>query len=182
MTHGDPKNPKKNPHPKERYEITFTIRDAPGPFDSITASAAYEISNKDCVPTQPISGANPSPSPIISFDVTHVNTNTYRGYVYLDLLQDEDYYGLGVCHWALTSAGPDIKVRNVNFGGSLDSGEIAGQKTVIWYQWKPYYNNPPASASSSSPLAAGVPLSVYEQSKDKSKYFSVELTARKDSP
>jgi hypothetical protein len=34
MTHGDPKNPKKNPHPIKRYEVTATT-DAPGPWDAV---------------------------------------------------------------------------------------------------------------------------------------------------
>ena len=46
------KNPgiKQNPHPTECYEITPTIKNAPGPFDPVTRYMQYEVSNEQCAP------------------------------------------------------------------------------------------------------------------------------------
>ncbi len=35
--------------------------------------------------------------------------NHYRGTVYLDLMQDEDYYGRGACLWKFSGAGTMLK-------------------------------------------------------------------------
>lgn len=168
----------RNPHPVQRYELTFTLHDAPGPFDAVTASAAYEIANKECVPRQPVSGANPAPAPVIPIDVERVGDNTYRGYVYLDLLKDEDYYGLGVCHWQLVSAGPDLKINGSVFGDGLMLDDIEAGKVARGYFWKPYYFLPPKKGYA----AGGVPESVYLQAREKSNYFYVAMSARKAEP
>ncbi|MQQ99823.1 hypothetical protein [Glaciimonas soli] len=41
---------KQNPHPKMRYEITLTIKDAPGPFDAVTGFMQYDVTNEQCSP------------------------------------------------------------------------------------------------------------------------------------
>ncbi|WP_240993271.1 hypothetical protein [Xanthomonas axonopodis] len=39
----------KNPHPTQAHRITLTIEDAPGPFEWISGTAFYQITN----PTPP---------------------------------------------------------------------------------------------------------------------------------
>ncbi|MCD0244314.1 hypothetical protein JWH05_00225, partial [Xanthomonas melonis] len=53
---GDPVY-RKNPHPTQAYRITMTIEDAPGPFEWISGTAFYEMTNhKQCTPIEPVAG------------------------------------------------------------------------------------------------------------------------------
>ena len=50
-----------------------------------------------------------------------------------DLFQDEDYYGMGVCHWELIAAGAELKIRNLDFSPSIFLGDIKSGKTISRY-------------------------------------------------
>ena len=123
---------KLNPHPVQRYEITVTT-DAPGPFNKMTGGVAYEVSNVDCSPKDAFTGTRKIPNYALDFPMIKVDDNTYTGHVYLDQMQDEDYFGLGVCHWALTSAGAGFDVHGMTFGVGLNLEEIRDQKSVTRY-------------------------------------------------
>jgi len=92
-----------NPHPTKRYELTVTIKDAPGPFDSMQTYALYDVTDPFCVPTHPGSGATNAPRKSVPLTLTKVGENTYTGTFYSDLIQDEDYSGKGICHWKLSA-------------------------------------------------------------------------------
>lgn len=69
-----------NPHPTQRYELTFTIHDAPGPFDSVDADIQYEIGNTGCVPSDPITGGkSKTPGIIRPILLTRASDMVYRG-------------------------------------------------------------------------------------------------------
>ncbi|NJC39416.1 hypothetical protein GGR60_003991 [Xanthomonas arboricola] len=52
---------RKNPNPTQAYRITMTIEDAPGPFEWISGTAFYQITNhKQCTPIEPIAGCGTS--------------------------------------------------------------------------------------------------------------------------
>lgn len=129
------KNPdiKQNPHPTQRYDITLAIEGPPGPFDSITGSVDYQVSNDRCVPLTPISGATITPRKNVPFVLTRVGDNVYKGEVYADLFQDEDYYGLGVCHWEVVAAEAELKVRNLVFSPALYLADMKSGHTVPRY-------------------------------------------------
>lgn len=114
MTHGDPKHPKKNLYPVKRYELTATA-DAPGPWDSVKGYIEYEVSNRECVPRDSFTGGQNVPNVDFGFEMTRVNEKTWKGYFYEDLLQDEDYFGLGVCRWSITTVGPQFIVHGESF-------------------------------------------------------------------
>lgn len=124
---------KQNPHPTQRYDVTLTLQGAPGPFDSITGSVDYQVSNNRCVPLTPISGATIVPQKNVPLALTRVSDNVYKGTLYTDLFQDEDYYGLGVCHWEVVAAGIELKVRNLDFSPSLFFADIKSGKAVPRY-------------------------------------------------
>lgn len=119
MTHGDPKNPKKNPHAVKRYEVTATA-DAPGPWDSVGGTVFFDvINNEDCVPRDSFTGGQNVPNTGDHFEMTRVDEKTWKGYFYRDALQDEDYFGMGVCHWDATGVGADFAVRGEKFNSSF---------------------------------------------------------------
>jgi hypothetical protein len=124
MTHGDPKNPAKNPHPVKRYEVTATS-DAPGPWDSIEGYIHYDVVKADdgiakCVPMDSFLGEQSVPNIGVDIPMTRVDDHTWRGYFYRDALQDEDYFKLGVCHWDVTSVSVSTTAQGVRFGwGSM---------------------------------------------------------------
>ncbi len=61
MAHGDPKNPRKNPHPAQRYEVIATA-DAPGPWDSVQGAAFFDVTNVACVPKGAFTGGRNVPT------------------------------------------------------------------------------------------------------------------------
>ncbi|MBB6244932.1 hypothetical protein [Rhodanobacter sp. MP1X3] len=129
---------KQNPNPKMRYEITMTVDGAPEPFDSINGYVVYEVVNDACVPLQPGSGARLAPEKSLPLEFTRQG-NVFKGAFYADQLQDEDYFGLGVCHWGIASAGANPKVHNYSFDLGITTDAIrAGKSEVIYFTKKAF--------------------------------------------
>jgi hypothetical protein len=170
---------KQNPHPVKRYEITMTIDGAPGPFDGVSGFMQYDISNEDCAPRDLVSQVRVTPikSPPIVF--TRVSDLTYTGTVFLDFLQDENYYGLGVCHWKMTAAIADLKIKGsgAEFSPDISFDEIVAQKPVTKYFAKQLFSDTNPSESA----VGGVPMSE-TVSKYRSDYFSITLTTKENVP
>lgn len=124
---------KQNPNPKMRYEITATIDGAPGPFDRIHGIADYRVTNELCVPPTPVMGARIVPEKRAELEFHHDHGNVYRATVYLDLLQDEDYFGKGTCHWALMAAGIELDHATVTFSASLFHDDLLAGNAVPRY-------------------------------------------------
>jgi len=122
MTHGDPRNPKQNPHPTERYEITATT-DGPGPWDSVSAYVGYDVVTPQCTPEAKFLGVHALPRDVgRDVEMTRVGEKTWKGYFHRDFMLDEDYYGLGACHWDATSVTANFTVHGIRFnsGSRLD--------------------------------------------------------------
>lgn len=140
---------KQNPHPKMRYEITMVIKDAPGPFDSVTGFMQYDVANERCAPYERFIGIYrkpPGQSPPIA--LTRTGDGEYKGTLYLDLLQDEDYYGLGVCHWSMVAAIMRLKSQEVTFSPYLLQKQIVSQESVTLYFPKGAIGDPALKGSS----------------------------------
>ncbi len=86
---------KQNPIPKMRYEFTITIDGAPGPFDSITSEAEFQVMDPACVPMRPGSGATPTISKSLPIVLKQEGNNVYKGTFNIDSMKDEDYSALG---------------------------------------------------------------------------------------
>ncbi|RDD82803.1 hypothetical protein DVJ77_04605 [Dyella tabacisoli] len=166
---------KQNPHPKTRYEITVTINDAPGPFDSVAGVVHYMVENDRCVPLTPISGATLAPEKNFPITFTRVSDNVYKGTIYADLLQDEDYYGLGVCHWAVNTMWATLKVKGVDFSPAMDLKEIVSQKPTPTYFVKADYFNTDKERS-----AFGTTNRSLFQTESSTDIFSMTLSAKED--
>ncbi|WP_395117689.1 hypothetical protein ACFCQI_14090 [Rhodanobacter sp. FW102-FHT14D06] len=172
------KNPdiKQNPHPTKRYEITVTVDGAPRPFDSVQAAAGYDIANTRCVPLTSGSGATIAPEKSVPIALTRTADNVYKGMVYVDLLQDEDYYGLGVCHWKMTSVSADLNIRRLTMSPFLALDDVLTQKPVTrYFSYRSY-------ASSLSERVDSGHASRADFGDEASQTFSITLAAKEDSP
>lgn len=92
-----------NPHPRMHYLATMALSGAPGAFDTVTAWAQYEVTNRGCVPEQPVSGATILPSRRIPLTLRRVGEGIYETDLYVDRIKDEDYFSKGVCRWSLVA-------------------------------------------------------------------------------
>jgi len=137
------KNPdiKMNPNPKFRYEFTVSIDGAPGPFDSITSSAQYQVMNPNCVPMQPGSGATPTISKSIPIVLERESDKLYKGSFETDAFEDENYFGLGVCRWQLIAADAVLSNKKVSMTPSLLPKDIQARKSVTTYFSNDSYQN-----------------------------------------
>lgn len=101
---------KLNPSPRKAVEVTLKIHNAPGPFAVVEGGAQYDVTNEDqCGHIEPATGTGSRITSQENVVLRKVSDDEYRGTVYLDLMQDEDYYGRGVCHWELTGASAMLK-------------------------------------------------------------------------
>jgi hypothetical protein len=134
---------KKNPDPKMRYEVTLTIDNAPGPFDSITGFMQYEVTNIDCVPETGVPWNRMRLPPQIDSEITltRVGNNIYKGAVYGDYFQDEDYFGLGMCHWSLAAVGTHLNINKTAFITTIFRDDLFAQKSVTRYFSREIYLN-----------------------------------------
>lgn len=129
----NPPDIKFNPHPTKRYELTVTIKDAPGPFDSMQTIAQYDVTDRFCVPTLPGSGATNPPDKTVPITMTKVGENTYRGEFYADLIKDEAYSEKGMCHWKLTAVSMYLQHKNLTLPPSISLDNILAHKQETTY-------------------------------------------------
>ena len=119
---------KQNPSPRQRYELIATVN-APEAFESAHGHSHYQVSNASCVPKAPLTGGRNMPNISHDFELTRANDGTYRGYFYLDQFQNDDYFGLGLCHMDLMSAGPNFSIHGLSFNTALMLDDILQQKS-----------------------------------------------------
>jgi hypothetical protein len=166
---------KQNPHPKQRYEITVTVAGA-GPVESVEGAMQYRVENEECVPvSDPVNGVRIPPKAHPPIEFKRVSDGVFRGTLYTDLMQDEDYYGLGVCKWAMTGAVPVVTIDGVPLSPAMFPADIHSQQPVTRYFTKDQHpqGNPEEFSD------PGAPFSEYIE-KNKDKFFSITLIARKD--
>jgi len=143
LSHGDPNNPKRNPHPVRRYEVT-AVADAPGAWDSVKGYASYEVVNIECTPENKFVGVHMKPKDVsVSFEMTRVADNTWKGYFYRDAMLDEDYYDLGVCRWDATQVAPSFVIRGVAFGASEMTDEALKAPQTTYFKKSDFLDHVP---------------------------------------
>jgi hypothetical protein len=171
---GDPDHPALNPNPKQRYEITLKVEDAPGPFDSVTGFASYEIANPwECAPRDPISGVYVTAGYDADITLQAIGNNAYRGTVYLDLPVDRNYYLKGLCRWRFVSANVILKNHGVRFSTGLVLDEVVAQKTLTTYPQKRFYFGSKISDMDGSGGYMSEEIRVYPND-----YFSMTISAK----
>ena len=181
---------KLNPHPKMRYELTLTVHDAPGPFESVSGFMQYEVQNEqECVPVDAISGHHQRLSSDPDIELRRVGDGqTYKGTVYLDLVQDSDYYGLGVCRWKMVGFSGVMKAGEVTFNPFISGDQIATQQPKTEFFAKKIYGEKIAAPQAPGPdglratpglHVGGVAHSEWIAQQPE-KFFSTTLAAKED--
>ncbi|WP_312996529.1 hypothetical protein [Achromobacter animicus] len=144
---------KLNPAPTQAYEIRLTLAnasdlsiaaDGKSPFTVVEGTAQFDASNgARCGKSNAVSGHVPTLTSHEPFRLSRISATEYAGIVYADMLLNEDYYGRGVCHWALTEARVALRARadiaDTRFVAGLPAKEVLAGGTQVRYFWKGYY-------------------------------------------
>lgn len=165
-----------NPNPRQRYEIVARVQDAPGNFDRIEGAVQYKVTDRQCVPLTPITGAAQFPEKRVPIELHRVDDHTYKGDIYLDLLQDKDYFGMGVCHWNLIGADVTFQVNKLYFSPSLFHDDLVSQHPVIRFFADRSYQ-----LSTTQRVDTGNARRE-DFKEDADRTFSIELKAREKTP
>lgn len=135
---------KERQNPKQAYQVVMTIENAPGPFGLIEGSAQYDVANhKECGYIDPVSEtiSRINTHPPIEWKPT--GNGQYITTVYADLMQDEDYYGRGICRWKFTAASALMRATGAEtetrFLPGISAEEIMAGTPLTLYFWKGGY-------------------------------------------
>ena len=143
-----------NPHPKQAYRLRIKINDAPGPL-KLMRNMSVGYGARDCsYIINHIEGASANPEKKVRAETRKLAEFEYEAIIYADAVQDEDYFGEGVCHWKpegfglgfTATGGQDETV--FNFGDALDN--LIEKKILTKYYWKwsyPYFTREDGSIS-----------------------------------
>ncbi|HLM54152.1 MAG TPA: hypothetical protein VK325_11330 [Pseudoxanthomonas sp.] len=149
-----------NPQPKQAYQLTMTLADAPGPFASMLGLVQYDVVTQKCMPPPDSNpgGASMHMTRHVEFELTRVSDVEYTGTVYADGILDEDYYGRGICRWQLTQARVHLKAtgapRETLFNASISAEPLLAERTEKIYFLKASYPRHPESVEE-DPIASG---------------------------
>ncbi len=141
---GDPVY-RKNPHPKQAYQIRMTIEGAPGPFAAVSGTAFYQMNNHlQCTPVEPVAGVwSKSKGDGIPLNFKKINENEYVSIVFFDGMIDADYYGKGICRFELNGVGITLKAteskEDTRFQPGLFKSEIGDGRSKVTYFWSGGY-------------------------------------------
>ncbi|MEH6415830.1 hypothetical protein [Pseudomonas sp. CGJS7] len=177
---------KQNPNPKQRYHLTLTIANAPGPFALVEGKMQFDVKTPECLPPPKENDGHlwPTPTEDIPFVWTRVSDTEYTGVVYIDGMIDEDYYGRGVCHWELIQAYATLKATGAEgetiFNPNIYPEKLIAQQAETTYFWKPFYprnvdidNYPESGQTDRSKMASSL--------KDED-LFTITLTSKAIAP
>ena len=171
---------KLNPTPKQRYDITMTIANAPGTFASVEGTMLYSVINTECLPppNSNLQGTSNHMTRPVSFVLTRVSNTEYIGTIHTDLLLDEDYYGRGVCRWQFQNI--DVKLGatgaegETRFLSGISVADLISGKNLVTYFWKQYY---PRADVDNFPESGDKNLNNVPEDK-KDDFFSITLTPK----
>ena len=143
-----------NPHPKQAYRLRIKINDAPGPL-KLMRNMSVGYGARDCsYIINHIEGASANPEKKVRAETRKLAEFEYEAIIYADAVQDEDYFGEGVCHWKAEGFGLGFQATGspnetiFNFGDSLN--DLIEKKTLTKYYWKwsyPYFTREDGSIS-----------------------------------
>ncbi len=172
-----------NPTPRRAFEIKVTLDDAPGPFVSVEAVAQFDVQNPGaCGEPSPVLGVIPRITSNEPVALSKVSDVEYTGTLYLDQILDEDYYGRGVCRWALVVA--RVRLRGADdelgtrFVASLPEALVTAEGVERTSFWKGYY--PRATMTNYATFGHTDLEHVPAEKRD--EFFAVTMSARERQP
>ncbi len=144
---------KQNPSPKQAYRVILNVADAPGPFAVIEGFAQYTAPECTYILNE-AAGATAHPEKLIPVTYTKVDERTYAGIVHTDAMQDEDYFGKGVCHWNLVVVSAQLRATGAQgetrFFASLPGDALLAHEPETRRHEKKRYPRDPAVSDFSS--------------------------------
>lgn len=151
---------KPNPRPQEQYELVMTVRNAPRAFQQVSGHAQFDIPSEDdaCLPldqTRALGGVRNRPSKELPVEFRRVSDSEYRAVFFADALLDEDYYGLGVCHWQLTAVGVNLTAPPAVFSTETWGDAIRTGAEQVTFSPKALFDQSPAPIAFHPMILAG---------------------------
>jgi hypothetical protein len=111
----------------------------------------------------------------VPLPLTRVDDIEYKTNVYYDLIKDEDYFHLGMCHWDLKYVGVILKSKGVAFYVAIDSDHIANQGSLTTYHPKVSYFDVSRDDYAGNKVLLNSEIEQYP-----SQVFSTTLTAKEN--
>ena len=108
-----------------------------------------------------------------------MSDTVYKGVIYADLMKDEDYYGLGICHWAVVAASADLKIKGTSLSPAIFHDDIVAQKSVATYFVNSDYLDS-NGANGQERVVSGNTNRAFYQPASRTDLFSIALAAKED--
>lgn len=128
---------KENPAAHRGNALEFRFSSLPGSIRLSDAELHFEVQNRECVPMdygRAWGGVRLPPAYGLPAHISRASDGALIVNVPKDALIDEDYFGLGVCHWALQSVSLPFASDRARFVASVSADEIlAGKDLVLRY-------------------------------------------------
>jgi hypothetical protein len=135
---------KLNSSPSHSNIVNIDFKNHPGPLSEVEAIAHYKVGD-GCTPPQPLSGAVLPPEHSLPLAVKRVHGDSYQATFYLDALHNDDYFGLGICHWALQNLTVTFKSPATQFLASFSNSTdsiLSNTEQVNHYLVADYFKKP----------------------------------------
>lgn len=119
------------PTPVERYSVTATFDELQDGVDDFSGVARFSVSNPGCVPLDPhraFGGVRLAPRHAQPLDWRRGADGVYRAGFDLDALQDENYFGLGLCRWRFDGLEVRFVVGGAHFVHAIAANEVSAQR------------------------------------------------------
>ena len=177
-----------NPHPKQAYRLKIKINDAPGPLVSMNDTYIRYMARDCSYVINHIEGVTSHPRKYVDIPLRQVGKNEYEASFYFDAVQDEDYFGEGVCHWKPDGFGGTFKAtgkeEETGFTISDVMRNLLEKKKLTKYYWKwayPYSRKEDGTLYSDSVDSGIVSPEIYDAEKHK-EMFTITVTLEEIRP
>jgi hypothetical protein len=92
------------PQPHQALRVTLDTARSPGPFDTAQGEVLYKVettSNRCLAWKEKFAGVPVAAEHYMKFAMKKTGPTTFEGIIFVDQIVDQDYYGLGKCHWSI---------------------------------------------------------------------------------